>query len=124
MRGRQCSRCGGENIKVKINGYKSKVSCSVDEKAVVNRGETVTWNENNGFGNCKTTNFDTSQGLPKVQIITRASTSYCPKIVKLEIIKINDLLPVKHTYCAKMSGFYDAWNNNKQSHQTSESLCE
>ena len=123
-----CRRCDGRNIKVKINGYKSgsqreEVSCSVEEKSVVKRGKTVSWNENNGLGNCKSINFDTSQGfLPKIQLITSSSKAYCPRLVKLEIIKINDLLPVKHTYCAKMSGFYNI--GNKKNHETSENLCE
>lgn len=128
MTKRQCNRCDGRNIKVKINGYKSgsqvvKVSCSVEEKPVVERGKTVSWNENNGLGNCKSTNFDTSQRfLPKVQLITSSSRAYCPRVVKLEIITINDLLPVKHTYCASMNGFYNI--NDKRNHQTSENLCE
>ena len=126
--------CGGEDIKVKINGYKSgsqavKVSCSVEKKPEVKLGETVIWNENNGFGNCKNINFDTTQGfLPNVQIMTMTSNTYCPKIVKLEIIKIVDLLPVKHTYCAKMSGFYANWKrngrDNQKIHPTSENACE
>ena len=131
--GRFSKHCGGEEIKVRINGYKSgskvvKESCSVEEKPEVKLGETVTWNENNGFGNCKNINFDTTQGfLPNVQIMTMTSNTYCPKIVKLEIIKIVDLLPVKHTYCAKMSGFYDIWRSdgkdNKKIHPTSENAC-
>ena len=128
LKAQQCKYCGGKNIKVKINGYKSdsqgeELSCSVEVKPVVEKGKTVIWNQNNGLGNCKGTNFDTSPDfLPKVHIMTDSSNSYCPKIVKLEIIKIDDLLPIEHTYCAKMSGFYKR-QDNKKSHPTSEN-CE
>ena len=111
------------------------VSCTVEKKTALERGDTVKWNRGgavqSGLNTCSDIVFDlTRLPLPTVQVMTaRPYAPYCPKSVELEFMESNNGQITRRIICAKMeSGYYKEENNsgrnNKKVHETTEGICQ
>ena len=109
------------------------VSCTVEKKDVLERGDTVKWNRGggvqSGLDTCSDIVFDLTRDLT-VQVMTaKPYTPFCPKSVELEIMKINNGQTTRQIICAKMeSGYYkEEYNqgrNNAKVHETTKGVCQ
>ena len=130
--------CVGEQVNVQVNGYKKganggMVSCTVEKKDVLERGDTVKWNRGggvqSGLDTCSDMVFDLTRDLT-VQVMTaKPYTPFCPKTVELEVMKSNNGQISRRILCAKMeSGYYkeeyNGGRNNTKIHKTTEGVCQ
>ena len=132
--------CTGEQVNVQVNGYKKgsnggMVSCTVEKKTTLERGDTVKWNRGgavqSGLNTCSDIVFDLTPGLlPTVQVMTtKPYTPFCPKSVELEIMESNSGQITRRKICAKMeSGYYketgEGGRNNAKVHETTKGICQ